>query len=164
MEIFQVLGRKQVQCSNRNCLNRSTWIPPTFLIPVKPLHPTKLCYLVPQLHHRLIPHNTIPGELQEDHLTACMSSSDSNLGMLLTFEVDWQCLSKEYCLSLSHLHLLPLPETWNQKRHSEQTVQTWLHPGRKNPGGPESLDHPPGTLPSGCTQLSGQLALPVGIQ
>ena len=89
---------------------------------------------------------------------------DSNLGKLLTFEVDWRFPSKEYFGFLSQLHPLLLPGTWNQTHHSEQTGQTLLHPGSKNSGGPVSLAHLLDTLPSGCTQLSGQRAHSVGTQ
>ena len=77
---------------------------------------------------------------------------DSNLGKLLTFEVDWRFPSKEYFWSLSQLHPLLLPGTWNQPYHSVQTAQTLLHPGSKNSGGPVSLVHLLDTLPSGCIQ------------
>lgn len=168
MEMLQILGSKQVQCSNRNCLNSSAWI----LLPSS----SWLNHFILQSSSTLLLSFITDSYLTTPfldsykriitllHAWAANKYFDSNLGMLLTFKVDWQCLSKEYCLSLSHLRLLPLPETWNQKRHSVQTVQTWLHPGRKNLGGPVSLNHPPGTSSSGCAQLSGQLALPVGTQ
>ena len=167
MEMLQILGSKQVQCSNRNCLNNSAWI----LLPSSSRSNHFILQSSATLFLSLIIDSYLTTPFLDSykritllHAWAANKYFDSNLGMLLTFKVDWQCLSKEYCLSLSHLHLLPLPETWNQKCHSVQTVQTWLHPGRKNPGGPVSLDHPPGTSSSGRAQLSGKLALPVGAQ